>query len=50
MTNEIVEKLIKNLEKRIEFHRKNQNDPHGIGNAVLAVLYEIVDSLKESIK
>lgn len=41
-------KLIKSLKRRIEFHQNNQNDPHGIGTAVVAALSEVVEAIKES--
>jgi hypothetical protein len=36
------------LEKAIEFHRSNQNDPHEIGNAVMVVLIEVRDAYKKA--
>lgn len=35
------EKFVAGLDKSIAFHRANQNDPHGIGNAVIASLAEV---------
>lgn len=40
----------KNLDKSIKFHESNQNDPHGISNAVLTALREVRSSLHEVLK
>jgi hypothetical protein len=34
------EVFIAHMDKAIAFHRTNQNDPHGIGNAVMCALIE----------
>jgi hypothetical protein len=33
--------FIKKLDKAIAFHQNNQNDPHGVGSAVIAALIEV---------
>lgn len=35
------EKFVAALDKSIAFHRSNPNDPHGVGNAVIASLSEV---------
>jgi hypothetical protein len=35
------ERFCAKLSAAIEFHRTNQNDPHGIGNAVMIALTEV---------
>ncbi len=34
------------LNRAIEFHRTNTNDPHNIGNAVIAALIEVRDCFR----
>lgn len=34
------------LERSIEFHRTNTNDPHNIGTAVMVALTEVRDAFK----
>lgn len=34
------------LGRSIEFHRKNANDPHNVGNAVVVALTEVRDAFK----
>ena len=34
-------KFCHNLDRSIEFHRQNQNDPHGVGNAAVLILSEV---------
>jgi len=34
-------KFCNNLDKAIEFHRLNQNDPHQVGNAAVLALCEV---------
>lgn len=34
------------LDRAIEFHRTNTNDPHNVGNAVVAALTEVRDAFK----
>jgi hypothetical protein len=36
--------FIEELDKKIEFHRTNQNDPHSIGTAVMVALTEVRDA------
>lgn len=35
------ELIVASLDKAIAFHTSNTNDPHGIGNAVIAALAEV---------
>jgi len=42
-------RVTKAYDRRIEFHRTNQNDPHGIGNAVICSLEESKSALLESL-
>lgn len=34
------------LDRAIEFHRTNTNDPHNIGNAVMVAITEVRDAFK----
>lgn len=34
------------LDRAIDFHRNNRNDPHNVGNAVIAALSEVRDAFK----
>lgn len=36
------------LEQSIKFHQQNQNDPHGISNAVIAALSEVKGAIKSA--
>lgn len=38
------------IDKAIAFHGHNQNDPHGIGNAVIAALVEVKTASMEAYK
>ena len=38
------------IDKAIAFHTKNQNDPHGVGNAVIAALNEVKTASMEAYK
>jgi hypothetical protein len=38
------------IDKAIAFHTQNQNDPHGIGNAVIAALNEVKTASMEAYK
>ena len=40
-------KLIAQVQRALKFWQTNQNDPHGIGNAMIAALSEINEALKE---
>ena len=40
--------LAKAIQKQIDFWQSNQNDPHQIGNAVLAALYAVQGAIIES--
>lgn len=42
------EKFIQKLDKAIEFHRTNQNDPYGLAPAVMCALTEVREALAES--
>src|SRR4051812_43481236 len=46
----VLEGLIGSLEKRIEFHRSNTNDPHNVGNAVVTALEEIKGAAADVLK
>ncbi len=43
---DFIEELDAELSSRIDFHRNNQNDPHGIGNAVIAALTEVREAVE----
>lgn len=34
------------LDRAIEFHRTNANDPHNVGNAVMVAIAEVRDAFK----
>lgn len=38
--------VVKQLQKSIDWHTQNQNDPHGVGNAVIAALLEVQTAVK----
>jgi hypothetical protein len=42
------DKFIEGLDKAIKFHFENQDDPHGVGNAVIAALQEVKGALEIS--
>jgi len=41
--------LVEALDNKIEFHRRNKNDPYGIGNAVKTTLEEVKAAVVEAI-
>lgn len=43
-----VNALIRALDKRIEFHRTNTNDPYNLGNAAILILEDVKSAIKES--
>lgn len=40
-----IRKLVTELDRRIQFHFNNQNDPHNIGNVAGAILREVRDCI-----
>lgn len=40
-SRESAKSFLRGLDRAIDFHQNNANDPHGIGNAVLAALNEV---------
>lgn len=42
------EKFLDRLDKAIEFHRNNPNDPHDIAAAVMVALTEVREAFAES--
>jgi hypothetical protein len=41
-------KFIATLEAAIKFHQDNQNDPHGISNAVTCALLEVKNAFEKA--
>lgn len=50
MTKKQLALFLHNLEMAIKFHDVNQNDPHGIGNAVRCALLETKNALELALK
>jgi hypothetical protein len=44
------ESFLAGLDRAIEFHRTNQNDPYGIGNAVMVALKEVKKAYSDAFR
>ena len=44
------EAFLAGIDRAVEFHRGNQNDPHGVGNAVIVALTEIQKAYSDAFR
>jgi len=47
---ELIDAIVAEIDKRIDFRRNNQNDPHNIDTAVMVALMEVRGAIQVALK